>query len=177
MSQIVKSKDEDTRHPDCSCHSFWNSGYRRAAYSLASARFQRCSIWALGRTRGVHDVGQVVATAQIAGPTALAFALVIKLTRGARPLAPMVAATSFALRIREGASVAGSKRPPIMPLFVAGFIGAMMVRTFLPVRCCDHRCRRNHADGAFGDGAFRRLVRRSSSFHFCAPDGVPFWSR
>ncbi|MFB2582278.1 YeiH family protein [Herbiconiux sp. P15] len=45
----------------------------------------------------VHDVGQVVATAQIAGPAALAVAVVVKLTR-VLTLAPMVAAVGLLQR-------------------------------------------------------------------------------
>lgn len=77
----------------------------------------------------VHDVGQVVATAQIAGASALAIAVVVKLTRVAL-LAPMVAITGAVLR-RSGE--AGGDRPAIMPLFVAGFIAAVAVRSLLPL--------------------------------------------
>jgi uncharacterized membrane protein YadS len=80
----------------------------------------------------VHDVGQVVATAQVAGPAALAIAIIVKLTR-VLMLAPMVAITSFARRRRAGVSGVGTKHPPIVPLFVAGFIVAMLARTLLPL--------------------------------------------
>lgn len=79
---------------------------------------------------GVHDVGQVVATAQLAGSGALAVALVVKLTR-VLMLAPMVAVASVVERRR--AVPTGATRPPIVPLFVVGFLGAILVRTFLPV--------------------------------------------
>ncbi|TFB73352.1 putative sulfate exporter family transporter [Cryobacterium glaciale] len=99
---------------------------------------------------GVHDVGQVVATAQIAGSAALAVALVVKLTR-VLMLAPIVAAASMVERHRlagldkadavtPATDVRGrpvrrgrSSRPPIIPLFVAGFIAAMLVRTVVPL--------------------------------------------
>ncbi|MDP3208427.1 MAG: putative sulfate exporter family transporter [Rhodoglobus sp.] len=74
----------------------------------------------------VHDVGQVVATAQIAGATALAVAVVVKLTRVAL-LAPLVAITGAVLRRTNGA------RPPIVPLFLLGFLAAVVARTFLPL--------------------------------------------
>lgn len=101
----------------------------------------------------VHDVGQVVATAQIAGATALAVAVVVKLTRVAM-LAPMVAlaglvvarsdrkaatASDTALEADSAALVAGAaaakpaKRPAILPLFVVGFLAAVLVRTFIPL--------------------------------------------
>lgn len=79
----------------------------------------------------VHDVGQVVATAQTAGVAALAIAVVVKLTR-VLMLAPMVAAASVVVRRTRGA-VEGEKLPPIVPLFVAGFIAMVLVRTFVAV--------------------------------------------
>jgi uncharacterized integral membrane protein (TIGR00698 family) len=79
---------------------------------------------------GVHDVGQVVATAQVAGTAALAVAVVVKLTR-VLMLAPMVAITA-AVERRRAADVAGP-RPAIVPLFVVGFLVAVLVNTFLPL--------------------------------------------
>lgn len=77
----------------------------------------------------VHDVGQVVATAQVAGASALAIAVVVKLTRVVM-LAPMVAvAAAFT---RRGGSADGP-RPAVVPLFVVGFLAAVLVRTLLPV--------------------------------------------
>ncbi|KQR22557.1 hypothetical protein ASF79_10040 [Agreia sp. Leaf335] len=82
----------------------------------------------------VHDVGQVVATAQIAGPVALAAAVVVKLTR-VLTLAPIVAIVGAVERRRTPLSSdeAPSKRPPIVPLFVLGFIAAVLIRTFVPL--------------------------------------------
>lgn len=76
----------------------------------------------------VHDVGQVVATAQTAGSAALAIAIVVKLTR-VLMLAPLTAGVSLAVRRNGG----GGALPPIVPLFVAGFIAAVLVRSWLPV--------------------------------------------
>nr|WP_231391854.1 putative sulfate exporter family transporter [Arthrobacter sp. 35W] len=87
----------------------------------------------------VHDVGQVVATAQTAGATALAAAIVIKLTRVVL-LAPMVAAVGVQERRRHrrraaaaaggpGATEAAARFPPIVPLFVLGFLAMIGVRT------------------------------------------------
>jgi uncharacterized integral membrane protein (TIGR00698 family) len=83
-----------------------------------------------GRWTGasVHDVGQVVATAQAAGAAALAAAVVIKLTR-VLMLAPMIAIASIAAR----RSSTTSARPPVIPLFILGFIALVLVRSFLPV--------------------------------------------
>ena len=80
----------------------------------------------------VHDVGQVVATAQTAGTAALAVAVVVKLTR-VLMLAPMVAIASIQTRRGGNAQDVTSPRPPIVPLFIAGFIGAVLLRSFLPL--------------------------------------------
>lgn len=77
----------------------------------------------------VHDVGQVVATAQVAGASALAVAVVVKLTRVVM-LAPMVAVAAAVTR-RGGES--GGSRPAIIPLFVVGFLAAVLLRTLLPM--------------------------------------------
>jgi uncharacterized integral membrane protein (TIGR00698 family) len=94
----------------------------------------------------VHDVGQVVATAQTAGAAALAVAVVVKLTR-VLMLAPMVAIASIQTRRRDAVRDSGqdasrdasrdvlgdawSRRPPIVPLFITGFLAAVLVRSFL----------------------------------------------
>ncbi|MFP7759813.1 YeiH family protein [Marisediminicola sp. LYQ134] len=87
----------------------------------------------------VHDVGQVVATAQTAGAAALAIAVVVKLTR-VLMLAPMVAIATTALRVRDRrADAAGTPREgvtgraPIVPLFVVGFLAAVLVNTLVPL--------------------------------------------
>ncbi|MGW0751853.1 YeiH family protein [Streptomyces sp. NPDC002587] len=85
---------------------------------------------AFGRWVGasVHDVGQVVATAQTAGPGALGEAVLVKLMRVAM-LAPLVAAVAFAVRARRrGVRAASGRRPAPVPLFVAGFLAAAALR-------------------------------------------------
>ncbi|WP_308294943.1 putative sulfate exporter family transporter [Streptomyces sp. JJ66] len=94
---------------------------------------------AFGRWVGasVHDVGQVVATAQTAGDAALADAVLVKLMRVVllAPLAAMVAAVGVsAWRRREhgaGDDTHGTtgRRPPLVPLFVAGFLALAAVRS------------------------------------------------
>ncbi|MGW6061254.1 YeiH family protein [Streptomyces sp. NPDC055189] len=84
-----------------------------------------------GRWAGasVHDVGQVVATAQTAGAGALGDAVLVKLMRVAM-LAPLVAGVAVALRARSAPGVAsGTRRPPVVPLFVAGFLVMVAVRS------------------------------------------------
>ncbi len=73
----------------------------------------------------VHDVGQVVATASSAGAVALSAAVVVKLTRVVL-LAPLVAGVSLARRRQGQATPArGTRRPPLLPLFVAGFLASV----------------------------------------------------
>ncbi|MFD3538048.1 YeiH family protein [Streptomyces sp. NPDC058662] len=76
----------------------------------------------------VHDVGQVVATAQTAGPGALGEAVLVKLMRVAM-LAPLVAAVAFSVRARRrGVRTSSGRRPAPVPLFVAGFLAAVALR-------------------------------------------------
>ncbi|HET7139242.1 MAG TPA: putative sulfate exporter family transporter [Arthrobacter sp.] len=82
----------------------------------------------------VHDVGQVVATAQTAGAASLAGALIIKLTR-VLMLAPMVTGAALVGRFRRrrrtasGSEDTGIKLPPLIPLFVVGFMAMIVLRT------------------------------------------------
>ncbi|WP_290800830.1 putative sulfate exporter family transporter [Herbiconiux sp.] len=139
MSAVTRSKDEDTATPIalvtlCGTLAIFILPVLRIPLGLSAEDF---GVW-VGLS--VHDVGQVVATAQIAGPAALAAAVVVKLTR-VLTLAPMVAIVGLVERradARNEALGAGhpdyverpaAKRPPIVPLFIAGFIGAVLVRT------------------------------------------------
>lgn len=70
---------------------------------------------------GVHDVGQVVATAQTAGSVALSAAVVIKLTRVVL-LAPIVGVAGAMERRRHKNLASTGKFPPVIPLFVVGFL-------------------------------------------------------
>lgn len=75
-----------------------------------------------------HEVAQVVAAAGIAGGGGiLAIAITVKLARVAL-LAPVVAGISL-LKNRDSQVTAGQKRPPILPLFVVGFIAMMVIAT------------------------------------------------
>lgn len=81
----------------------------------------------------VHDVGQVVAAASTRGSEALGVAVVVKLTRVAL-LAPLLMGVAVAAR-RHAASVGsaevgvGARRPPLLPLFVVGFLVAVTLRS------------------------------------------------
>ncbi|QVQ53290.1 putative sulfate exporter family transporter [Spiractinospora alimapuensis] len=70
----------------------------------------------------VHEVGQVVAAAGAVGSTALASAVVVKLTR-VLLLAPMIVGVGLWRRTRTRTTA--GPRPPIVPLFVVGFLGAV----------------------------------------------------
>lgn len=82
---------------------------------------------ALGKWAGlsVHEVAQVVAAATPAGTAAVAAAVVVKLSRVVL-LAPMVAAVGLVERRRK--PVTSGKRPPVVPLFVIGFLVMIAVR-------------------------------------------------
>ncbi|MGK4584442.1 YeiH family protein [Kitasatospora sp. HPMI-4] len=84
----------------------------------------------------VHDVGQVVATAQTGGADALREAVLVKLMRVVL-LAPLTAGVALALiRRRSGGKAAresGAKRPPLVPLFVLGFLAMIVLRTVVTV--------------------------------------------
>lgn len=140
MSGVVKAKDEEQATPValvtlCGTLAIFVLPALRGPLGLSDEQFGH---W-VGAS--VHDVGQVVATAQITGTSALAIAVVVKLTRVVL-LAPMVAAAATIERRRlqtvsagagAGAADTTASRPPIVPLFVAGFIAAVLVRTLLPV--------------------------------------------
>lgn len=86
----------------------------------------------------VHDVAQVVAAASTGGTASLDAAVIVKLTRVIM-LAPIVAGVTVAMRSRERRTpvmdtgdadrTAQAGRPPLMPLFVAGFLAAIAVRS------------------------------------------------
>ncbi|MET1020044.1 MAG: putative sulfate exporter family transporter, partial [Microterricola sp.] len=142
MSGVVRAKDEETATPIalvtlCGTLAIAVLPVLWHPLGLSTEQFGQ---W-VGAS--VHDVGQVVATAQIAGPAALAVAIVVKLTR-VLMLAPMVAVAAGLERRKHGAAVElaartggaapeAAARPPIVPLFVAGFLAAVLVRTLLPV--------------------------------------------
>jgi uncharacterized integral membrane protein (TIGR00698 family) len=73
----------------------------------------------------VHEVAQVVAAASPAGAAAVSLAVVVKLTRVVL-LAPMVAAVGIAQRRRGNAT---GEQPPLVPLFVLGFLAMVAVRS------------------------------------------------
>ena len=84
----------------------------------------------------VHDVAQTVATASTGNQEAQHAAIVVKLTR-VMLLAPLVAGVSFARRrkfarsqmIDENVTANAAKLPPLVPLFVVGFLIAISLNS------------------------------------------------
>ena len=84
---------------------------------------QQFGIWA---GASIQEVGQVVAAAGAGGAGVVAIAVVVKLTR-VLMLAPVVATVSVRKRL-AGRKTEG-KRPPIVPLFVLGFLACVAFRS------------------------------------------------
>jgi uncharacterized integral membrane protein (TIGR00698 family) len=84
---------------------------------------QQFGIWA---GASIQEVGQVVAAAGAGGAAVVGVAVVVKLTR-VLLLAPVVATVSVRKRM-AGQETAG-KRPPIVPLFVLGFLACVALRS------------------------------------------------
>ncbi|MGP9694567.1 YeiH family protein [Brachybacterium sp. AOP25-B2-12] len=81
----------------------------------------------------IHEVAQVVAAGGIIGGGALAVAVVVKLSRVVL-LAPVIAVLSLRERRRtpvRGGVADGARRPPVVPLFVLGFLVMVLVRSFV----------------------------------------------
>jgi len=76
---------------------------------------------------GVHDVGQVTATASAYAESALAPATLVKLTRVIL-LAPLVAGVGLWRRHQHRAIDEATQRSPIVPLFVVGFLAMIGLR-------------------------------------------------
>lgn len=95
--------------------------------SLLGLSNEVAAVWA---GASIHEVAQVVAAGGIIGGTALATAVTVKLAR-VLMLAPTVAILSW--RQRRAGTTPGMKRPPIVPLFMLGFILLVIVRSTLHV--------------------------------------------
>lgn len=85
---------------------------------------ETAGIWTGAST---HEVAQVVAAAGIIGPQALKVAVLVKLAR-VLMLAPVMAIISIQQR-SLAAPEPGRKRPPLVPLFVIGFIAMVGLRS------------------------------------------------
>lgn len=89
---------------------------------------QMNGMWAGG---SIHEIAQVVAAGGIIGGGALGVAVIVKLAR-VLMLAPIVAILSVRQR-RLGQSSAEGKKPPIVPLFIIGFLLMVILRSTLPL--------------------------------------------
>jgi uncharacterized integral membrane protein (TIGR00698 family) len=76
----------------------------------------------------IQEVGQVVAAAGAGGAAVVAVAVVVKLTR-VLLLAPVVATVSVRRRMADPDRRPTGKRPPLVPLFVLGFLACVAVRS------------------------------------------------
>jgi uncharacterized integral membrane protein (TIGR00698 family) len=81
-------------------------------------------LWAGG---SIHEVAQVVAAGGAIGGSAIAAAVVVKLARVVM-LAPVIAVVSARQR-RISSSANGFRRPPLIPLFVVGFLACATLRS------------------------------------------------
>jgi uncharacterized integral membrane protein (TIGR00698 family) len=88
----------------------------------------------------VHDVAQTVATAASGNEQTQHAAIIVKLTR-VMLLAPLVAGVSFARRRKiaksqmpgEKATASATKFPPLIPLFVVGFMVSISLNSFFDI--------------------------------------------
>lgn len=85
---------------------------------------QTAGLWA---GASIHEVAQVVAAGGIIGGAALKAAVVVKLAR-VLMLAPVTLVLGWRQR-RRGDGTVDQQRPPLVPLFVVGFLAASLVRT------------------------------------------------
>lgn len=91
---------------------------------------EQAGLWA---GSSVHEVAQVVAVGEIIGDGALRVAVVTKLSR-VLLLAPVILCLNLVRTRAEGkSSRQQTSRTPLVPLFVVGFIAAVLVRSFLPL--------------------------------------------
>lgn len=91
---------------------------------LALTNEQR-GLWAGG---SIHEVAQVVAAGGTIGGAALGIAVIVKLAR-VLMLAPVMTALSIYRRRTLSGAPSTVKRPPLVPLFVAGFIVMVLIRS------------------------------------------------
>lgn len=105
--------------------------------ALLGLSTEQTALWA---GASVHEVGQVVAIGGLLGGGALGLAVSMKLARVLllAPVAAILGARSRALSPETGLETgqdhgASGKRPPIVPLFLVGFILAAVLRSILPV--------------------------------------------
>lgn len=97
-----------------------------AAAALLGLQTRTAGLWA---GASIHEVAQVVAAGGALGGAALTVAVIVKLAR-VLMLAPVMALISLQQR-RQGA--ADGTRPPLVPLFVLGFLAMVLLRSVAPL--------------------------------------------
>lgn len=97
-----------------------------AAATLLGLSERSSGLWA---GASIHEIAQVVAAGGVLGGGALTVAVIVKLAR-ILMLAPVMAV----LGARERAhGAAEGKRPPLVPLFVIGFLAMVLLRSVAPL--------------------------------------------
>lgn len=104
------------------------------AANLLGLSDHTAGLWAGG---SIHEIAQVVAAGGIIGGSALSVAVVVKLAR-VLLLAPVIAGLSIRQRRRIQASGSGQpnpkvKLPPLVPMFIVGFLAMVLLRSFAPL--------------------------------------------
>ncbi|MBG0738360.1 putative sulfate exporter family transporter [Paeniglutamicibacter antarcticus] len=95
------------------------------AAGLLGLSGQQGGMWAGG---SIHEIAQVVAAGGALGGAALGVAVIVKLAR-ILMLAPVMAVISIRRRRSMSGTDSTLRRPPVMPLFVLGFIVLMLIRS------------------------------------------------
>jgi uncharacterized integral membrane protein (TIGR00698 family) len=97
-----------------------------AASSLFGLDNAQAGLWA---GASIHEVAQVVAVGGMLGGGALGAAVVVKLAR-VLMLAPVMAVLGlFQRHSSRDSEISGRQRPPIIPLFVVGFVAMAALRS------------------------------------------------
>lgn len=91
---------------------------------LLGMNTEMAGMWAGG---SIHEIAQVVAAGGIIGGSALGLAVIVKLAR-VLMLAPVVAVLSVRQR-RHNTADTSAQRPPIVPLFIIGFLAMVILRS------------------------------------------------
>lgn len=97
-----------------------------AAATLLGLSERSSGLWA---GASIHEIAQVVAAGGVLGGGALTVAVIVKLAR-ILMLAPVMAV--LGARERARGTVDG-KRPPLVPLFVLGFLAMVLLRSVAPL--------------------------------------------
>lgn len=126
MNGVVEAKEEDVGFAVATVTLFGTIAvFAIPAFAVGVVGLppEAAGVWA---GASVHEVGQVVAAAAPLGNGALETATLVKLTRVAL-LAPSILIVGWLLRSRNSSADGGSLQ--VVPLFVLGFLVALVVRS------------------------------------------------